>query len=89
MRSYAKILSQFKFTLNNKSSFNLKTNRISIHWILRTILYKRSKVLVKLIGVNKGRRVTLKYFSILINVSRKHKLFIGPGQKLSLIFIIF
>ena len=31
-------------------------------------------VLVKLIGVNKGRRVTLKYFSILIKVSRKHRL---------------
>ena len=35
-----------------------------------------SLVLVKLIGVNKGRHVTLKYFSILIKVSRKHRLFI-------------
>ena len=35
-----------------------------------------SIVLVRLIGVNKGRRVTLKYFSILIKVSRKHRLFI-------------
>ena len=33
-------------------------------------------ILVKLIGVNKGIRVTLKYFSILIKVSRKHRLFI-------------
>ena len=32
-------------------------------------------VLVKLIGVNKGRNVPLKYFSILINVNRKHRLY--------------
>ena len=31
-------------------------------------------VLVKLIGVNKCRGVTLKYFSILIKVSRKHRI---------------
>ena len=45
-------------------------------------------VLVKLIGVNKVRRVTLKYFSILIKVSRKHRLFIVPGQSISLICIV-
>ena len=45
-------------------------------------------ILVKLIGVNKGRRVTLKYFSILIKVSRKHRLFISPGQSISLICIV-
>ena len=45
-------------------------------------------VLVKLIGVNKGKHVTLKYFSILIKVRRKHKLFIGPGQSISLICIV-
>ena len=45
-------------------------------------------VLVKLIGVNKGRHVTLKYFSILIKVSRKHRLFIGLGQSISLICIV-
>ena len=39
-------------------------------------------ILVKLIGVNKGTHVTLKYFSILIKFSRKHRLFIGPGQSL-------
>ena len=33
--------------------------------------------MVKLIGVNKGRRVTLKYFSILIKISRKHKIILG------------
>ena len=45
-------------------------------------------VLVKIIGVNKGRHVTLKYFSILIKVSRKHRLFIAPGQSISLICIV-
>ena len=35
-----------------------------------------SLVLVKLIGVNKGRHATLKYFSLLINVNRKHRLFL-------------
>ena len=45
-------------------------------------------VLVKLIGVNKGRRNTLKYFSILIKVSRKHRLFIGPEQSISFNFCI-
>ena len=45
-------------------------------------------LLVELIGVNKGRRVTLKYFSILIKVCRKHRLFIGPGQSISLIYIV-
>ena len=39
-------------------------------------VYTVKHLLVKLIGVNKGRRVTLKYFSILIKVSRKHRLFI-------------
>ena len=43
---------------------------------------------VKLIGVNKGRRVTLKYFSILIKVNRKHRLLIGPEQSISLICIV-
>ena len=33
-------------------------------------------ILVKLIGVNKGRHVTFKYFSILINVSRKHRVYL-------------
>ena len=50
--------------------------------------YTHWDVLVKLIGVNKGRHVTLKYFSILIKVSRKHRLFIGPGQGISLICIV-
>ena len=31
--------------------------------------------MVKLIGVNKGRHVTLKYFNILIKVTRKHRSF--------------
>ena len=43
--------------------------------------------MVKLIGVNKGRHVTLKYFSILIKVSRKQRLFIGPGLSISLILL--
>ena len=45
-------------------------------------------VLVNLIGVNKGRLVTLKYFSILINVSRKHRVYIGHEQSTSLIWIV-
>ena len=44
--------------------------------------------MVKHIGVNKGRRVTLKYFSILKKVSRKHILFIAPGQSIILIYIV-
>ena len=32
----------------------------------------------------KGRHVTLKYFSILIKLNRKLRLFIGPGQTISL-----
>ena len=30
-------------------------------------------LLVELIGVNKGRRVTLKYFSILIKIDKEHR----------------
>ena len=45
-------------------------------------------VLVRLIGVNKGRRVTLKYFIILIKVSRKHRLFLAPGQSIILICVV-
>ena len=45
-------------------------------------------ILVTLIGVNKGRRVTLKYLSILINVSRKHRVYIGHEQSTSLIWIV-
>ena len=40
------------------------------------------------IGVNKGRRVTLKYLSLLINVNRKHRLFIVPETSISLICIV-
>ena len=42
----------------------------------------------KLIGVNKGRCVALKYFSILINVSRKHRDYIGHEQSTSFIWIV-
>ena len=28
-------------------------------------------------AVNEGRRVTLKYFSLLIKINREHRLFIG------------
>ena len=45
-------------------------------------------VLVKLIGVNKGRRVTMKYFSLLISVNRKHRLFMVPETSISLICIV-
>ena len=45
-------------------------------------------LLVKLIGVNKGRRVTLKYFSILIIVSRKHRVYIVHEQSTSFIWIV-
>ena len=45
-------------------------------------------LLVKLVGLNKGRHVTLKYFSILMKVSRKHRLFIAPGQSKILISIV-
>ena len=31
---------------------------------------------------------TLKYFSILIKIDKEHRLFIGPGQIITLIFII-
>ena len=39
-------------------------------------------VLVKLIGVNKGRHVTLKYFSILTNIDKEHRHFIGSEKSL-------
>ena len=39
--------------------------------LIRT--FKLKHLLVKLIGVNKGRPVTLKYFSLLINVNRKDR----------------
>ena len=40
-------------------------------------------VLFKLFGVvNKGRRVTLKYFN---TIDKEHRLFIAPGQSISLI----
>ena len=45
-------------------------------------------VLVKLIGVNTGRPVTLKYLIILININRKHRLFTGPDTSISLICIV-
>ena len=45
-------------------------------------------LLVKLIGVNKGRYVTLKYFSIFVKVIRKHRIFIAPGQSISFICIV-
>ena len=47
-----------------------------------------STVLVKPFGVNKGRHVTLKYFSILIKVRRKHRLiFVQSFARWSLLFI--
>ena len=61
-----------------------------LYFIIQSTLYDLLSILflnllVRLIGVNKGRHVTLKYFSILIKVSRKHRLFIGPRQSISLI----
>ena len=46
------------------------------------------KVLLKSSGktigvINKGRRVTLKYFSKLIKINKEHILFIGPEQSIS------
>ena len=37
-------------------------------------------LLVKLIGVNKVRHVILNYFSILINVNKKYRVYIGHEQ---------
>ena len=45
---------------------------------------KDSKILVELIGVNKGRHVTLKYCTILINVNRNHRVYKGHEQSTSL-----
>ena len=42
-------------------------------------------LLVKLVGLNKGRHVTLKYFSILMKVSRKHRLFRVKKRKVLLL----
>ena len=36
---------------------------------------EKEQLLVKLIDVNNGRHVTLIYFSLLISVNRKHRLF--------------
>ena len=52
------------------------------------MLVKVEVILVKLIGVNKGRHVTLKYFSKLINVNRKHIVYIGHEQSKSLISLM-
>ena len=51
----------------------IKVNCDTIELIMHTSCYFiLDLLLVKLIGVNKGRHVTLKYFNILIKVSRKH-----------------
>ena len=52
------------------------------------LIYFNNLVLVELIGVNKGRCVTLKYFSILINVNREPRVYIGHEQSTSLIWIV-
>ena len=39
--------------------------------------------------VNKGRRVTLKYFSKLIKINRERRLFVGPGKSIRLIYFGF
>ena len=38
-------------------------------------------VLVELIGINKGRHVTLKYFNILIKIDKEHRNFFGSWTK--------
>ena len=48
--------------------------------------WSKMMILVKLIGVNKRRHVTLKYFSILLKIHKEHSYFIGPGQSISLIY---
>ena len=45
--------------------------------------WESTLILVKLIGVNKGRSVTLIYFSLLMHVNRKHRLFIVPETSIS------
>ena len=39
-------------------------------------------------GRNKGRHVTLKYFSILKKIDKEHRHFIGSGQSISLIYVV-
>ena len=53
-------------------------SKINLHFFspVKTRKHLVLIVLVKLIGVNKGRHVTLKCFSLLINVNRKHRLYI-------------
>ena len=46
--------------------------RISMIKARYTLLHILISLLVKLIGVNKGRLVTLKYFNILIKVHKEH-----------------
>ena len=64
-----------------RRDFNIQTsNDKSTKEILTTLVKSRYRqigglLFVKLIGVNKGGHVTLKYFSILINVNRKHRVY--------------
>ena len=48
---------------------------IDLIWGRRLLLL----VNLNLIGVNKGIRVTLKYFRIFIKIDKEHIYFIGPG----------
>ena len=47
----------------------------------------KAQIMVKLIGVNKGRHVTLKYFNILKKVNRKHIIFVQLFARWSWLFI--
>ena len=49
---------------------------------------EKVKVLVKLIVVNKGKSVTLKYLSVFIKMNIQHRLFIGPKPSIRLIYLV-
>ena len=76
------------FLSSSTENFNIDLMFIFFLWSAIFWVFGSNHLLVKLIGVNKGRRVTLKYFRILINVSRKHKVYIGHEQSPSLIRIV-
>ena len=79
--------------VKNKIKYTNCTNFIFERRYLGQVLYfkfvfaHRSLVEI-IIGVNKGRHVTLKYLSKLIKINRKLRLFIGPGQNISLICVV-
>ena len=87
-RSVIEIVYTYYYHMTLQTNSTCKAQNLKFQQILPFSASTNELLLVKLIGVNKGRHVTLKYFSILIRIDKEHRYFIVSGRSISFIYIV-